>query len=147
MSLHQQAKDLFLAALEHAPADRVAFIDAACGEDASLRAEIESLLAFHEEADQDDAATTDGSEPQMPTPTRTAGELAIAPGEVFAGRYRMISRIGRGGMGDVSRGGPGPADAGRAQADRCPQRARQAAHPQRSPARPSDHTSRRLPSL
>src|SRR4051794_16363611 len=103
MSLHQQAKDLFLAALEHAPADRAAFIDAACGEDASLRAEIESLLAFHEEADQNDAATTDGSEPQMPAPTGTSGELAIAPGEVFARRYRMISRIGRGGMGDVWR--------------------------------------------
>jgi len=103
MSLHQQAKDLFLAALEQAPADRAAFLAAACGEDASLRAEIESLLAFHEEANQDDATTTDGSEPEVTASNAPAGELTIAPGDVFARRYRMISRIGRGGMGDVWR--------------------------------------------
>src|SRR5512138_1679411 len=103
MSLHQQAKDLFLAALEQGPADRAAFIAAACGEDVSLRAEIDSLLAFHEEANQDDATTTDGSEPELTASSAPAGELAIAPGDVFVRRYRMISRIGRGGMGDVWR--------------------------------------------
>jgi tetratricopeptide (TPR) repeat protein len=86
-SLHQRAKDLFLAALERPSADRAAFIADACGNDAALRAEAESLLAFHTEA---------GDDP-------TAELLVFEPGQVFAGRYRMISRIGRGGMGDVWR--------------------------------------------
>src|SRR4051794_3450988 len=103
MSLHQRAKDLFLAALEHAPADRVAFIDAACGEDTSLRAEIDSLLAFHEEADQDDAATTDGSEPQMPTPMR-----ARRPPRAGPGRPGVGPPGGGGPGGGRAGGGPGP---------------------------------------
>jgi eukaryotic-like serine/threonine-protein kinase len=86
-SLHQRAKDMFLAALERPPAERPAFIVEACGNDEALRAEAESLLAFHTEGDQD----------------RTSELLVFEPGQVFADRYRMISRIGRGGMGDVWR--------------------------------------------
>jgi len=107
MSLHQQAKDLFLAALEHAPAERAAFLAAACGENALLRAEIDSLLAFHDEeneaGNQDNATTTDGTDTGEFVPGAPAAELNVAPGDVFARRYRMISRIGRGGMGDVWR--------------------------------------------
>ena len=49
MSLHQRAKDIFVAALEHAPAARAAFLADACAGDAALREEVDSLLAFHEE--------------------------------------------------------------------------------------------------
>src|SRR3954451_1734280 len=58
MSLHQKAKDLFLAALEQTPEDRAPFLASACGDDAALRAEIDSLLAFHEEDNPTNAATT-----------------------------------------------------------------------------------------
>jgi tetratricopeptide (TPR) repeat protein len=89
LTLHQRAKDVFLSALSRPPSERSAAVAAACGDDTALRQEVESLLAFH----QDEA-----------TPVQTGGDSikpVFMPGEVFAGRYRMISRIGRGGMGDV----------------------------------------------
>src|SRR5436190_5740624 len=89
-SLHQRAKDLFLAAVDLPTAEREAFLAQACGSDADLRREVESLFAFHE--DEGDVSTD-------AVPIQTA----FAPGQVFAGRYRMITRIGRGGMGDVWR--------------------------------------------
>jgi tetratricopeptide (TPR) repeat protein len=90
-SLHQRAKDVFLAALERPPAERAAFLAETCGDDAALRQEAESLLGFHEDDDQGTEAGPDVSDD------------AFAPGDVLAGRYRMIARIGRGGMGDVWR--------------------------------------------
>ena len=84
LSLHQRAKDVFLAALDRPAEERRAFLAEMCGDDAALRREAESLLAFHEE------------EGASEEPTFNAGD-------VFAGRYRMIARIGRGGMGDVWR--------------------------------------------
>jgi tetratricopeptide (TPR) repeat protein len=85
LSLHQRAKDVFLAAVERPPEERRAAIAELCGSDEALRREAESLLAFHEE---------EGAPEE---------EATFNAGDVFAGRYRMIARIGRGGMGDVWR--------------------------------------------
>src|SRR5262245_16191606 len=89
ISLHQRAKALFLEAIERPPADRAAFIADASATDEALRLELESLLAFH------DADGTTG-------PPREEPEQFV-PGQVIGGRYRMVTRIGRGGMGDVWR--------------------------------------------
>ena len=87
-----RAKDLFVAALDLPVKDRASFLAHACGADAALRRDVESLLAFHDEETQEAA-----------TPTGDAASPSFAAGDVFAGRYRMIARIGRGGMGDVWR--------------------------------------------
>ena len=90
-SLHERAKELFLAALDRPAAERRHFLDDACGGDTALLHEVESLLEFHEDDEGGDRSVGESSK----------GEFA--PGYVFAGRYRMITRIGRGGMGDVWR--------------------------------------------
>lgn len=43
-------EDIFLAAVEKAPPERAAYLDAACGADARLRTQVEALPRSHEEA-------------------------------------------------------------------------------------------------
>src|SRR5688500_924592 len=88
----QRAKDLFLEALDRPPDERAAFVAEVCGDDVDLRHEVESLLQFH--AAPRAGELVGAAEGQHPV---------FAPGDVFADRYRMVERIGSGGMGDVWR--------------------------------------------
>ncbi len=84
--------DLFHKALEQEASHRSTFLDQACGDDESLRAEVASLLAYHAQAD--------GS---IDTPTHLVGADAAA--DVMAGRhlgqYVVTRKLGQGGMGVV----------------------------------------------
>jgi serine/threonine protein kinase/tetratricopeptide (TPR) repeat protein len=88
-------EDIFLAAVEQAPAERAAYLDAACGSNAALRAQVEALLRSHEEA---------GSLLEQPLfragPTRDEPPAAAQPG-VTVGPYKLLQQIGDGGMGTV----------------------------------------------
>jgi serine/threonine-protein kinase len=89
----QRIKTLLYAALERSPHDRESFLDAACVGDEPLRQEIESLLGCE----------------SAPAPTVSAGPGAtiasagFSPGAVFNGRYRIVSLLGRGAVGEVYR--------------------------------------------
>src|SRR5262249_30587775 len=86
-------ESIFAQAREVPVADRTAFLDRACGCNSQLRAEIESLLR----ADGQTGDLLDLPDAHGPTPD-SAG---LAPGAVFAGRYKLLEQIGEGGFGVV----------------------------------------------
>jgi non-specific serine/threonine protein kinase/serine/threonine-protein kinase len=86
-----------IGALERPAPARAAWLDEACAGDAELRAEVESLLASHEEAGEFIEESAIDSLADYVEPTR---EL---PPETRIGLYRLTSVIGEGGMGTVYR--------------------------------------------
>jgi non-specific serine/threonine protein kinase/serine/threonine-protein kinase len=91
----QRQKDLFRSALERAPEKRGAFLDEACGGDAALRQEIESLLDAHGEAA---GFLSRPAELEI-----DADEPAGRPAPERIGPYQILDTIAQGGMGTVYR--------------------------------------------
>ncbi|MDQ3255013.1 MAG: serine/threonine protein kinase, partial [Acidobacteriota bacterium] len=94
----QQVKQIFQSALEHAPDEREVFLADACADDAGLRREVEILLESFENADDDSfmqqAAIGEVAEMMV------AAENKLEIGQ-WLDRYKIISLIGKGGMGEV----------------------------------------------
>ena len=102
-------RDLFIAALQKEdPAERAAFLDQACAGDAALRQRLDVLLQAHHLADHflqkpsDDSHATgvytpapaNESPADQPAPFTEAAGTRIGP-------YKLLQRIGEGGMGSV----------------------------------------------
>ena len=122
-ALAARAKTLFLAASDLSdPAERAAYLDRECGDDAELRGRVEALLRANDASPLAPPSTEDAtvdSHPGRPTPgakdlltpnpdpdpspgSPTADyDPAAEPNVLIAGRYTLQQKIGEGGMGEV----------------------------------------------
>ena len=90
---YRRARDLFLEVFELPPTERRERLQARCDDDTLLH-QVEALLEAHDGAAEDPLAGPD--EPTL-HPQR------FRPGDLFAKRYRIVSLLGEGGMGQVYR--------------------------------------------
>ena len=88
----QRIADLFEQAVDLPPVERGEFVERACGDDAAVRREVEALLAL-------DAEVEAGAGSTLWSPSAAPGGTLGATGRV--GPYRLVGKLGEGGMSEV----------------------------------------------
>lgn len=92
----QRIKEVFNSAIERAGTERDRYLAEVCAGDESLRSEVESLLNSHEK----EGRFIDAPAYEVAAGVLVNSQSMIASGQSL-GSYRVLSPLGRGGMGEV----------------------------------------------
>src|SRR5258708_3453445 len=92
--IEEQARSIFLAALEHAPDQWPAFLDEASGGNAQLRARLDQLLHAHQAMGSIHGGGAHAPDVTVDEPQRESMGTLI-------GAYKLLEQIGEGGFGVV----------------------------------------------
>lgn len=108
MADKNEVESIFAAVVQCSGADLEALLDQKCGSDSKLRQEVESLLAANQAMGSFLEQTQDHrSEPQPNSVAKSDSASSVhgrfLPGTMIQQRYRIVSLVGRGGMGEVYR--------------------------------------------
>ena len=96
---HAHAKKIFLEVCSAQLSEQEELLDQLCGNDPALKAGVARLLAYHIE----DTITEENRSTMPATDHAVAESTAYQSGQLIADRYRIVTQIGRGAMGDVYR--------------------------------------------
>jgi tetratricopeptide (TPR) repeat protein len=90
-----QARSIFLAALDRAPDQRPAHLDQTCGADAAMRARVEELLHAHQQMGTIQRGVDDAQIGTLEHPSQPERSGSVI------GPYKLLEQIGEGGFGFV----------------------------------------------
>jgi hypothetical protein len=99
----KRIESLFDSALGQDEKERAAFLDRECGDDLSLRKEVESLLANQQPTGRFIPTLLQGAAKLLVKDNPMPEGTRFIPGTVLANRYRIVGLLGKGGMGEVYR--------------------------------------------
>lgn len=94
--LYQRLKPLYAAAVDTPKEQRAAFVAEACGDERELREELEALLKANDERTATLGAPLINLEESLAKPER-----AFEVGSLLLSRFKIVSLLGWGGMGEV----------------------------------------------
>ncbi len=99
----QKVESIFNKALDADEGRRASVLEDSCAGDESLRREVESLLAQHENAGEfiERPAFAASSDAPLPRPRSGDSNSVGIPAGTVIGHYRIVGKIGSGGMGVV----------------------------------------------